>query len=57
MTTRVALATGFALALGLAFVPLGCENWDRPTFTHIHALPESPDPWDLPAQVVEQLEG
>ena len=57
MTVRAAMGTGLALTLGLAFVPLGCENWDRPTFTHIHALPEGPDHREISAPVLHQIEG
>lgn len=56
-TTRFSLGAGLALTLGLAFVPLGCENWDRPMFTSVHAPPhEAPDPRELPEPLRAQIE-
>jgi len=53
---RHALGAGFALSLGLTFMPLGCENWNRPMFTPVHRLEGAPDMQQIPKPVREGFE-
>jgi len=44
------------LSLGLMFMPLGCENWNRPMFTPVHRLQGAPDMQQIPRPVREGFE-
>lgn len=50
--TRLVLSAGFTLALGSAFMPLGCGGTQDTIDTPINP---TPDPRELPASVVASL--